>query len=143
MDEQESNVQDENKIHKEHNSIGFTLILISACIFIFGLMTISGWEIVIVIGFSGFFFVLGALVLAIGNTLDYLREEPTQALSSKRSELLVAIILVSFAILWMLWGVPYRANGNGGFYELLMILGLISILIAKFELWLWEKVRKL
>jgi len=143
MDEQESNVQDENKNHKQHNTIGLTLILISFCIFIYGLWFVSGWETVIVISFSGFFFVLGALVLAIGNTLDYLREDPTQPLLSKRSQLLVAFIVVSFAILWTnMKSIPFIANGNGGFFEVLIIVFVSAILMGEFGLWVFEKISK-
>ena len=143
MDEQESNVQNENKIHKQHNTIGLTLILISFCIFIYGLWFVSGWETVIVISFSGFFFVLGALVLAIGNTLDYLREDPTQPLLSKRSQLLVAFIVVSFAILWTnMKSIPFIANGNGGFFEVLIIVFVSAILMGEFGLWVFEKISK-
>ena len=143
MDEQESNVQNENKIHKQHNTIGLTLILISFCIFIYGLWFVSGWETVIVISFSGFFFVLGALVLAIGNTLDYLREDPTQPLLSKRSQLLVAFIVVSFAILWTIMkSIPFIANGNGGFFEVLIIVFVSAILMGEFGLWVFEKISK-
>jgi len=143
MDEQESNVQDENKNHKQHNTIGLTLILISFCIFIYGLWFVSGWETVIVISFSGFFFVLGALVLAIGNTLDYLREDPTQPLLSKRSQLLVAFIVVSFAILWTnMKSIPLIANGNGGFFEVLIIVFVSAILMGEFGLWVFEKISK-
>ena len=143
MDEQKSNVQDENKNHKQHNTIGLTLILISFCIFIYGLWFVSGWETVIVISFSGFFFVLGALVLAIGNTLDYLREDPTQPLLSKRSQLLVAFIVVSFAILWTnMKSIPLIANGNGGFFEVLIIVFVSAILMGEFGLWVFEKISK-
>ena len=143
MDEQKSNVQDENKNHKQHNTIGLTLILISFCIFIYGLWFVSGWETVIVISFSGFFFVLGALVLAIGNTLDYLREDPTQPLLSKRSQLLVAFIVVSFAILWTnMKSIPFIANGNGGFFEVLIIVFVSAILMGEFGLWVFEKISK-
>ena len=143
MDEQKSNVQDENKNHKQHNTIGLTLILISFCIFIYGLWFVSGWETVIVISFSGFFFILGALVLAIGNTLDYLREDPTQPLLSKRSQLLVAFIVVSFAILWTnMKSIPFIANGNGGFFEVLIIVFVSAILMGEFGLWVFEKISK-
>ena len=143
MDEQESNVQDENKNHKQHNTIGLTLILISFCIFIYGLWFVSGWETVIVITFSGFFFILGALVLAIGNALDYVREDPGQPLLSKRSQLLVAFIVVSFAILWTnMKSIPFIANGNGGFFEVLIIVFVSAILIGEFGLWVFEKISK-
>ncbi len=143
MDEQESNVQDENKNHKQHNTIGLTLILISFCIFIFGIMTTSGWEIVIAISFSGFFFILGALVLAIGNTLDYLRKDPSQPLLSKRSKLLVVFILVSFVILWTnMMSIPFIANGNGGFFEVLIILFVSAILMGELGLWVFERISK-
>ena len=151
MDEQESNVQNENKIHKQHNTknhkqhnkIGLTLILISFCIFIYGLWFVSGWETVIVITFSGFFFILGALVLAIGNALDYVREDPGQPLLSKRSQLLVAFIVVSFAILWTnMKSIPFIANGNGGFFEVLIIVFVSAILMGEFGLWVFEKISK-
>jgi len=143
MDEQESNVQDENKNHKQHNTIGLTLILISFCIFIYGLWFVSGWETVIVITFSGFFFILGALVLAIGNALDYVREDPGQPLLSKRSQLLVAFIVVSFAILWTnMKSIPFIANGNGGFFEVLIIVFVSAILMGEFGLWVFEKISK-
>ena len=143
MDEQKSNVQDENKNHKQHNTIGLTLILISFCIFIYGLWFVSGWETVIVITFSGFFFILGALVLAIGNALDYVREDPGQPLLSKRSQLLVAFIVVSFAILWTnMKSIPFIANGNGGFFEVLIIVFVSAILMGEFGLWVFEKISK-
>ena len=143
MDEQKSNVQDENKNHKQHNTIGLTLILISFCIFIYGLWFVSGWETVIVITFSGFFFILGALVLAIGNALDYVREDPGQPLLSKRSKLLVVFILVSFVILLTnMMSIPFIANGGGSFFEVLIILFVSAILMGELGLWVFEKISK-
>ena len=143
MDEQESNVQDENKNHKQHNTIGLTLILISFCIFIYGLWFVGGWEVGIVIGFSSLFFALGVLVLAIGNTLDYLREDPGQPLLSKRSQLLVVFIVVSFAILWTnMKSIPFIPNGGGGFFEVLIILFVSAILMGELGLWVFEKISK-
>jgi hypothetical protein len=107
------------------------------------MITGLGWEILIVISFSGFFFILGALVLAIGNTLDYLREDPTKELLSKRSKLLVVFILVSFVILWTnMMSIPFIANGGGSFFEVLIILFVSAILMGELGLWVFEKISK-